>query len=450
MYLLISVLVLLFCLLTLNRLTGILDLRRPNVVSIIFYLYFFLQFFIASLLVVYKLDDHYLINKITNDSSRIYGWYAINLTFILFPLGVWFSNIAFLRNHSSISAYHSYLARPVFSPLGRTSDKNIKLFLALFFMLALVLLIVVFKNLGFVGITQLIFGSEADFSVMRNEASRGYGGNVFLRNQLFSNILPIATCVAYSLHLRNKSLYSRLIFVGFLCLSIIGLTYNFAKAPILYLLISLVFVNLYHRRYVPLKLSLYFGGFIILLLIVQYALLSGIDIEVGYNAGPLGRLLISQSAGLFLAFDFFPTQHEFIGFASVSSFVQYIGIEPVPRAARLILENYNTAAVARGAGGVMNSLFTQEAYANFGWAGVVVAPIWVGFVCQSMQNIFMKLPKNDFMVGLQGKLIIGGAIVGGFNDYFYRPSLVILILICLCVYAFYTLLPKNRRKGSTL
>jgi hypothetical protein len=85
----------------------------------------------------------------------------------------------------------------------------------------------------------------------------------------------------------------------------------------------------------------------------------------------------------------------------------------------------------------------QEAYANFGWGGVVIAPTWVGFVFQSMMNLFIRLPKNDFMVGLQAKMIIGGAVAGGFNDYFYRPSLFIFIVICVLTYFIYLLIPKR-------
>jgi hypothetical protein len=201
---------------------------------------------------------------------------------------------------------------------------------------------------------------------------------------------------------------------------------------------------LYHTGYIKLRYSLYFVLGLIGVLLAQYLILTNFDIPVALNGGPIGRLLISQSTGLFLAFDYFGTQSDHLWFSSLSSrLTEVVGIDSSPRAARLLLEHYNSSAIERGAGGVINSLFVQEAYANFGWGGVFIAPVWVGFICQSMMNLFIRLPKNDFMVGLQAKMIIGGAVVGGFNDYIYRPSFFIFIVICALIYLIYFLIPKK-------
>ena len=444
MYFFISIFCLIFCFLSLNKLAGIGNLRRPNVMSIIFYLYFFIQFFFASLLVVYNLDDHYILNKLSNNDSRYYGWLAINAVFILFPLGVWLSNIVFLRVHSSVNYYERYLEKPVVTPLGNASDKDMNIVLGIFLLLCIVLLYYVISNIGFLGLKEMIFGVDVGFSSLRQDASKQFGGNVFVKNQFLSNILPVATCVSYSFFIRRRTFLSRILFIGFLSISILALTYDFSKAPIIYLLIGLLFVNLYHSGYIKLRYSLYFVGVLIAVLLAQYYVLTSYNIPIALNGGPIGRLLISQSTGLFLAFDYFGTQHDYLWFSSLSSFLsELLGSDSSPRAARLLLEHYNGSAVERGAGGVINSLFVQEAYANFGWGGVVIAPTWVGFVCQSMMNLFIRLPKNDFMVGLQAKMIIGGAVAGGFNDYFYRPSLFIFIVICVLTYFIYLLIPKR-------
>ena len=177
MYFFMGLFCLIFCFLSLNKLAGIGNLRRPNVMSIIFYLYFFIQFFFASLLVVYNLDDHYILNKLSNNDSRYYGWLAINAVFILFPLGVWLSNIVFLRVHSSINYYERYLEKPVVRPLGNASDNDMNIVLGIFLLLGIVLLYYVISNVGFLGLKELMFGVDVGFSSLRQDASKQFGGN---------------------------------------------------------------------------------------------------------------------------------------------------------------------------------------------------------------------------------------------------------------------------------
>ena len=76
----------------------------------------------------------------------------------------------------------------------------------------------------------------------------------------------------------------------------------------------------------------------------------------------------------------------------------------------------------------------QTAWANFGICGVIVAPLYVGFLIQSLDLFFLKSKKTPFLLALFVSFSIKGSITGGFNSYFYNINLFFLLFVFLGVY----------------
>ena len=108
------------------------------------------------------------------------------------------------------------------------------------------------------------------------------------------------------------------------------------------------------------------------------------------------------------------------------------------RSGRVIMEIYNASAVQAGTAGVMNTLFIGEAYANFGTAGVIVAPIIFGVVIGFAAYLLPTFKKNPIVVLLYVKLTLQflSIVEAGFVDILYSASTIFLILLSICMYFF--------------
>jgi hypothetical protein len=131
-----------------------------------------------------------------------------------------------------------------------------------------------------------------------------------------------------------------------------------------------------------------------------------------------------------MMFDIFPVHYDFIGFSSLSNFLSNtLNYDYVDRAARIAMYHFNPRGVESGIAGVMNSIYIAEAWANFGLFGVLISPLWVGFLLQSLYIFFLRRPKNPVYLGFFVSFSIGGSVTGGFNDYIYNPGLVMMFML---------------------
>ena len=71
------------------------SIQRLNMMSWIFYMDFILYSVIGAILVVYKIDHHYVIDKLMFESSRTFGFFAILYAIVFFPVGMLFANFVF-------------------------------------------------------------------------------------------------------------------------------------------------------------------------------------------------------------------------------------------------------------------------------------------------------------------------------------------------------------------
>src|SRR6056297_3662474 len=87
MYLSISIFVLIISIILFRRFGAPLRPTRLNMISFIFWYYLVAQSFIASILVIYDIDNHYVISRVAGDKARLYGWLSVMWTMIALPIG---------------------------------------------------------------------------------------------------------------------------------------------------------------------------------------------------------------------------------------------------------------------------------------------------------------------------------------------------------------------------
>lgn len=186
-------------------------------------------------------------------------------------------------------------------------------------------------------------------------------------------------------------------------ISLIIQTSALEKGPAAQLIIGLIFVYVFVKGRASLKTTLVASGCVAAALIASYTL-AGIDIAHGVDDGgilggdnPIGRTFIGQVAGMPNYIQVFPKQHEFLQGTDLQA-LSLLGVK-TESAGRIALAVQYPESAARGLIGMQNTFFTGGAYANFGWVGVLIGPLWVGFVLQLIQLIALKVPKNPIAIG---------------------------------------------------
>ena len=414
-------------------------LNRLNMPSYIFYVQLLAMSFLGSILIVNRIDNHYLINKLAYDSSRFYGWLAIMYSMIGVPCGMLAAGM-FFKNHDMKKLFDSYSKRKV-QPLLSKKDSYLKACVLFLSIISVFSVVYTFKSIGSVPIMSLFRGESAQFlAKLRIDSERGFQGNVYIRNIFAIALTPILSYIAFAYYKMTKSKLDMLWFLIMLTAGVMISTFSLAKSPLIFYLFGFLLLKILIDGEVSKKLFVFAGCALVGILVVAYVSMMGLDVDKIYtlflspNSGITGRILLSQSAGTFFSFDIFPARHDFLGFSTFSNFISEIFAMPKnDRSARIIMSIIMPSAIEEGTGGVINSLFIGEAWANFGLAGVVFAPFWVGFVIQWSYILLLKAEKTPLFLALIVYLTMKWPVTGGFNDFIYNAGIVTMLFIFLVI-----------------
>lgn len=393
-----------------------------------------MQTFIASVLVILKVDNHYVISRVSDD-ARLYGWLSVNYMMIVMPLGMLLAKKLLSSRTSMTSRLSHYTNAPI--DLNFIGSKSLKYSVWFFTFVSTLSCLYVFYVIGYFPFFKIFDVTSLLASELRITASRGFSGNIYIRNFFALTMMPILSYMWCFYFIRTKNVLDFFVFCFSFVFSVSILYYDFSKAPMLSYLLSFVFVYFYSLGKINKLLSALAIAVVFLLLVAMYQFM-GVSLAgfINYNSGPVGRIILGQAAGLYMMFDIFPADHAFIGLSSLSQALSNIfGVEYIERAARITMQAFNPAGVAAGTAGVMNSLYVAEAWANFGLLGVLLSPLWVGFVIQTLYIFFLKSPKSPFHLAFFVAFSTGGGITGGFNEYLYNPNLILISFFALCVFS---------------
>jgi len=446
-YILSSVFILLTSFFLFKKVAGSLIPTKPNMISYIFYYNIFLQVFIGSVLSILLLDKHYVISSVGMD-VRFYAWLAVMYTMIALPLGMMVSKRVCVGKKRVDSLLDNYVRKDL--DVNGLNGKALKYSVWCFTGTSILACMYTFYVIGYFPFYKALTSSSAELTSLRISVSRNFSGNVYVRNFLGLAVMPIMAYAWTFYALASKKFLDTVMAAICFIFSASILYYSFEKSPLLWFLLSFIFVFYYARG--KIKFSYIVGMFfVVLLLILLMYGFKGESISdfISYNSGPIGRVILGQAAGLFIIFDLFPSEHDFIGLSSLSRFLADVfNYQYIDRAARIAMEEFNPSGVAEGEAGVMNSLFIAEAWANFGLIGVLAAPFWVGFLIHSLYTFFLRRPKSPLNLAFFVSFSIGGSVTGGVNDYIYNPGVLMMVFlfsIIMGLAIFFNMLAKSAK-----
>ena len=431
MYLIISIATFMISFWLFKRTGADMNPRGLNMISWVFYLHFVCYSLIGATLVVYNYDN-YVTSSILyrySDDIRFQGWLMVQYALLTFPLGILIAK-AFWRIHEL--DHRNYIVARIYKTRQRTYP-----FLYVLSIVSILSCIYSIYISGRIGIINLICGNIAPTD--RMDYIMHFKGNIYIRNILAQMLCPLLSMMWYvKMRVFQKRMDKRF-FQIMMAFSIVILTQSYAKAPVIYYIISFLVLRICLLGRMSRKALCLSGSVMLIVLVFMYMNTSAsqlIDLFSSYNTGIIGRIFFSEIAGFFKALEYFPSLHDHIGFASMSrQLANVFGVEYVNRSARIIMQLFNPKGVEDGIAGVMNSIFLAEAWANFGIVGLLLSPWIVGYITGTIY--YMTIKKDNLMyIALSAYLTPLLPISGGFNDFIYPVGLLLPILCVVFVVLF--------------
>ena len=172
----------------------------------------------------------------------------------------------------------------------------------------------------------------------------------------------------------------------------------------------------------------------LILLILMYFSVSGVDNLLDIINLLLARIFVGQTSAIFLAYEYFPHYHDFLGWSGVANIFANLSGETALSSGRVIFELYSPTSIENGTAGYIVGLFSAESWILFGISGVLFAPLWVGFFIQTLHIWMMKLPKNAIFISLYLYTMMHISLTGGLATFLYPIVLIIFLVQVFSLY----------------
>ena len=413
------------------RAAGNLKIAKLNIISYTFYSILIFEF-IGISLVYCGFSNHYLVNKVAGNYDVINKaywsmvWVMIALSSTIILTNKYFYKIANINKRNSLNIDTKV------DLSNKKMNHVVYKVCVVSLIVCLIATIYVFNKIGYVPLFKL-FDSSFDYAVERIKSGRNFPGNEYIKNIVMLLLTPLLSYLSYIYMRTTHEKKWRYIFAISFILCLFVKTYDFSKAPIVYYIAYFFFIEIIIGNIKRFKV-------IIKYLVIIICLVVGMYLTVGkYNGnflslsnGPISRVIITQPGTLLLHFDAFPNKTPYLNghsFPKIARFLLGEGEYGI-RSGRKVMEIYKSDAIDAGTAGVMSTVFIGEAYANFGWFGVFIAPILVGFIISSAMCIYLKSSKNPLNVCLyvQTIIIVSTVTQAGFVDFIYNVSFAFILV----------------------
>lgn len=427
---------------------GSISLRKFNSTTFIFIFSIVLSTYVgATLSALGLVDFHYMISP-ASTQTKISAFYWVCYSVIIIPLSMLVVNSSLgIRNMPKL--LNQFISRPTVNTFSKKTIFIINLVMIIFSMLTI---IYIFYYSGASPILKALEGDLESAASERNMTKRGFGGIIYIKNLAGFYLLPIFSYYSYFQFINNKNFFN---FIGFIILFFINialLIYDIQKAPIVLYLMGFLIMNVLVKGEVSRAtiVKVFFSLFFIL--IIGYTITTGRDVSsfLSYKSSFFTRLTLSSYGGYLLSMEWFPneitTSTWFVGIPS--PILNFFDVESI-ESARLVMVKLNPEGVKRGTAGIASSYFLAEAWANFGYLGLIISPIIIGIVVQVPQ-LFLVLGKKDPMIlAFYAFISTHWLIQNGFSNFLYLKQLLYPFILYILVKIVMNSLPKKINERST-
>lgn len=447
-YIVIPIILILVSIIMFSKAAGTVNLTKLNTVSYLLYSQLLPVAAIGSLLVANNLVDiHYVIVRIS-DITRIKGLYWVLYSLIMMPLSMILLNTLLRVNVKK--RYAEYLSKDVALQKGKI--KTLTLWIFSLISLSTFLYILVYSP-SYPFLTAIISGDLSAASLGRMEVRYNFRGIVHIKNLFGFFLVPAFSYYMYCYYYIDRTKISKYHLIFNLLITFLILTYDTQKAPFAIFLVGFLIVRSIIGEKLRLRTLFFWGVALIGIIFGAYIFISGHKLEhlLRFDSVISYRLFVGQISGYFLSLEWFPDviteSTALVGLPKI--FQDAFGLE-IKESARLLMEYFDPVGVKNGTAGLMNSYYLGEAWANYGYSGLILSPIVVGFTIQSVHLWLLKSKKTPLNISFYTTITTSWMITGGFTSFLYLKQILypiaLYIFIKVLIEFFITISSNGRVK----
>lgn len=312
--------------------------------------------------------------------------------------------------------------------------------LILFFLLLFVLVVVALylSKISRIAILVALLDGIQESHIARSSMGNNFSGKYHWYKLFIHDLANVITFSFFAAYLLKKEKIHFILFAFSFLVSAFTALMATQKAPFAWLLIGLfmVYVAVRRRGFYPIRKVIIFFAFIVSLLVLAYIYFMGSS-DVG---AALPRVFSRAFAGsiqpAYHYLEFFPAHHDFLYGASLPNPGGIFPYQPYALTTE-IMNWVNPSDIDKGIVGSMPTVFWGEAYANFGYAGLIFVPVALGFLLYVVDIFVSKIADTPLKIGFYVWILVHykSLATTGFSGFVVDFYMVAVLLIILGVLA---------------
>ncbi|MFD0863126.1 O-antigen polymerase [Sungkyunkwania multivorans] len=223
------------------------------------------------------------------------------------------------------------------------------------------------------------------------------------------NLLPFLTIVSLYLAMKQRDLFSKLLFIGLLLLSFILTILLFQKRPLVIFLLATMLAAFVFRKNIPTvrlkkvrskkatrRRNIIYLSLIFALLLLLYYSATTYKFDTIFEAvGRLTEVVLTRVFGrlsipAFFYVHYYPAVDGHYGFTNIGLFSKIFRFEHYADS-RVLFDHFSLNK--KGGSLAINSI--MDFYGAFGYIGLIIGNIFLGFLLALVDSFLNKLEKNN-------------------------------------------------------
>ncbi|MFD1707475.1 O-antigen polymerase [Siminovitchia sediminis] len=416
-----------FFLFTFLKLNNI-DMFKPELFSITFWGYLFFAY-IGIFPLYFGWDKYRVAAGITDKSIILFiliysasAFVIISITYVVFMK-------VFKKFGQRINKFNSFKS---WLPLN-VYQSNFILLLLIFS--TVVFMIYLFKIPEIPIFAQIKGYSTLEIKQFRSLATNDFSGSYYLYKLFFDTVYTLVCLSLFANYLVKRTNSSLRIFLISFFLSSFAAIYSTQKAPFIWLLIALLLTYLITlSRKISLKYIFRIGLAAIIFLFFFYRTFMGLQDRGALEVfgSMLSRAITGQISPAYYYLELFP---KVVNYLHGTSFPNPNGIFPFEHY-RLTVEVMNMKFSNLSDLGIVGSAptaFWGEAFANFGYLGIIVSSFYIGILLTIVHLVFLHSKKSVFNIAVYVWMILEFNKLSstGISNFIFNLNIISVLLIWL-------------------
>lgn len=412
-----------------RRACGSMSLLKLNTVSYVFYVQIVTSGLVASVLLVIGVLDYHPDVAIISNEVKMEAWIWTMYSILMMPFGMLLLN-KFL-NVNGREAFDKFLKAPIQIRGTLERNKIALLLLSLFAIAVLAYILISTKDIPLY--TLVVEGDTKQASIDRISSRRNFGGIIYIKNLLGLIVVPVISYYSYILLRVFKTRYFFFFFLVNLVVGVLMVSHDIQKAPIAFFILGFAIVEVFIAKGISIRTFLIFLILPVALILLGYSMTANrgvFDQLLRFNSAFYGRTFVIGYYGFPLSLELFPdvitTQTHTVG---IPSFLRSADAGEIQESARLLKMYMHPETIKAGTGNLYSGFYMGEAWANYGYAGLVIAPLIVGFVIQSVHLFVLHHKKNPWLLAFYAGITVKWVVGAGFVNFLFLKLLIWPLLL---------------------